>query len=129
MLFFFGRRVNAFASLGRVGEDRTPPRATVRFPRTLSVRRLIARGLPLTVDSAEGGQVFASIRLGDRPVGFGIANRDTPGVFNLRNSFFFRAAERAVLRRAVGRRVRVLVGVSDGKRNSRRFERTARLTR
>jgi len=128
-IFFFGRRIDAFASLGRVAEDRTPPRATVRLARTLSVRALLARGLPLSVEADEAAQVTTSIRLGDRPVGFGLANRDTPGVFNLRKSFFLRAAERAALRRAVGRRVRVLVGVNDGKRNSRRFERIVRLTR
>ncbi len=128
-VFFFGRRIDAFASLGRVAEDRKPARATVRLPRAISVRALLARGLPLSVESDEAAQVTASIRLGGRPTGFGFLTRDIPGVFDLRKSFSLRARERAALRRAVGRRVRVLIGVNDLKGNRRRLERTARLTR
>ena len=131
------RRVNAFASLGPVAEDRTAPRATIRLPRRISVRALLARGLPLTVRMDEAAQVTATIWLGRRPSGFGFLTRDTPGVVNwretgtsdLRDNILLSAPARAALRRAVGRRVRITIGVNDLKGNRRQFARTARLTR
>lgn len=126
---FFGRRLDTFAALGRVAEDSTAARATVRLPRTLSVRRLLSSGLPLTVTSSEAAQVTASVRLGPRSVGFGFLNRDIPGRFAFGKEIFFGRTDRAALRRSVGRRVRVLIGVNDLKGNRRRLEATARLTR
>ncbi|HYI17877.1 MAG TPA: DUF4394 domain-containing protein [Solirubrobacteraceae bacterium] len=129
-MFFFRRRVNLFASLGRVADDHTAPRATVRVPRTISVRALIARGLPVSAKVNEACQVTATLWLGGRPAVFLFAGRDMPGVVDLRQSFFrSRASERATLRRGVGRRVRVVIGVNDLKGNTRRFTRTARLAR
>ena len=129
-MFFFARRLNLFASLGRVAEDRTAPRATVRVPKRISVRTLVDRGLPVSVRSSEAAQVTATLWLGGRPAMFTVVNRDTPGVLDLRQSFLRpRAGERAALRRGVGRRVRVVIGVNDLKGNTRRFARIARLTR
>jgi hypothetical protein len=128
-VFFFSRRLTTFASLGRVAADRTPPRATVRFPGTMSVRSLLARGLPVRVRTNEAAQVTASLRLGGRSLGFGFVTRDTPGVVDLHEGVVLRAGDRAVLRRSVGRRVRILVGVNDLKGNARRFAATALLTR
>jgi hypothetical protein len=135
--YFMGRRLNAFASLGRVAEDRTDPRATVRLPRTISVRALLARGLPLSVKVNEAAQVTATIYLGGRWLGFGFLTRDTPGVVDMRedrtsefyDNIILSARARAILRRAVGRRVLVTIKVSDLKSNRRQFARTARLTR
>jgi len=128
-VFFFTRRLRTFASLGAVPDDRTPPRATVRFPRTISVRTLLGRGLPGSVRTNEAAQISASLRLGGRPIGFGFVTRDTPGTVNLRRSITLRTGDRAVLRRSAGRRVRILVGVNDLKGNTRSFAATALLTR
>ena len=134
--YFMSRRLDAFASLGTVAEDRTAPRATVRLPRTISVRALLARGLPLTVRMDEAAQVTATIWLGRRPSAFGFLTRDTPGVVDMRenisdkyDNIVITAPARAALRRAVGRRVRITIGVNDLKGNRRQFARTARLTR
>jgi hypothetical protein len=128
-IFFFARRLKTFASLGHVAEDRTPPLATIRLPRTISVRALLTRGLPGWVRSSEAAQVSASMRLGGRQLGFGFATRDTPGIVKLRHALVLRAGDRAVLRRSVGRRVRILVGMNDLKGNTRNVAATARLTR
>jgi hypothetical protein len=47
----------------------------------------------------------------------------------LRRSISLSTGDRAVLRRSVGRRVRILVGLNDFKGNTRSFAATARLTR
>ena len=41
---FFGRRITAFASLGQVAPDRTPPRVRILLPLRVSARTLLARG-------------------------------------------------------------------------------------
>ena len=127
--FFISRRIEAFAALGRVADDRTPPRVTLRVPRTMSVRTLLARDLPLSLRSDEAAQVTVWLWLGGRQVGFGLTGRDTPGVFEVDDTLLVNARQRAALRRAVGRRVRISIAVNDQKGNIRRLARTARLTR
>ena len=127
--FYFGRRVATIAALGRIPDDRTPPRVTLRVPRTISVRALFSRDLPLSIRSDEGAQVTVSLWLGGRQVGFGLTGRDTPGRFDVNNTLLVSKREKAALRRGVGRRVRILVGVNDQKGNIRRLARSARLTR
>jgi hypothetical protein len=127
--FFLSRRIEAFAALGRVADDRTPPQVILRLPRTIAVRTLLARDLPLSLRSDEAAQVTVSLWLGGRQVGFGLTGRDTPGVFEIRDTLLVNVRQRAALRRAVGRRVRITISVNDEKGNIRRLVRTARLTR
>jgi hypothetical protein len=124
----FGRRLQTFAYLGTVPDDRTPPRVRVRVPRRLSVRALLEHRLPLRVRSDEAAQVTVSLRLAAGTAGFGFVTRDTPGVFELAR-FDVVGRERRRLRAAVGRRGRVVVVVNDLKGNRRRLVRTVRLTR
>ena len=126
---FISRRIEAFAALGRVADDRTPPRVTLRLPRTIAVRTLLARDLPLSLRSDEAAQVTVSLWLGGRQVGFGLTGRDTPGVLTVDDTLLVNVRQRAALRRAVGRRLRISIGVNDQKGNIRRLVRTARLTR
>lgn len=127
--FFFRRRVQTFAALGRVADDRTAPQVVLRVPRTISVRALLAGDLPLSLRSDEAAEVTVSLWLGGRQVGFAATGRDTPGVLDVEDTVLTSPRERAALRRAVGRRVRILIRVSDQKGNSRRLARSARLTR
>ena len=126
--FYFRRRVGAFAALGRVADDRTPPRVSLFLARTISVRTLLAGNIPVSLRSDEAAQVTVSLRLRDE-VGFGSTERDTPGLLAFDDSVLVSARGRAALRHAVGRRVRVLLRVSDLKGNTRRLARSARLTR
>ena len=82
----------------------------------------------LKVRSNEAGQITMSLRVNGKSAGFGFATRDTPGAFEFTN-FGTVGKERDRLRAGVGKRVRVVVGVSDFKRNHARIVRTVRLTR
>ena len=127
--FYFLRRITAFASLGRVAEDRTRPHVTVRIPRTISLRTLLDRDLPLSIRSDEAGQATVALWLGARRAGYARTGRDTPGAFDVNESVELSASEEVRLRRAVGRRVRFVIDVNDLKGNTRQLARTARLTR
>lgn len=127
--FYFARRIAAFAALGRVAEDRTPPRVTVRVPRAVSLRTLLDRDLPLSLRSDEAAQVTVSLWLGRNPAGYARSGRDTPGAFDFNVSIALGAGEEARLRRAVGRRLRFVISVNDQKGNIRQLARSARLTR
>jgi hypothetical protein len=125
----FLRRLVTIGALGRVATDRRAPRVGVRMPQRLSVRRLIARPLAgITVATGEAGQALVSFRIGTRRVGFGFATRDTPGTHSWQ-SYSFSAGDRRALRRAVGRRVRVIVTANDFNGNSRSVTLGTRLVR
>ena len=125
----FLRRVVTFGALGRVAEDRRAPSVAVRVPQRLSVRRLIARPLAgIRVASGEAGQAIVSFRIGTDRVGFGFSTRDTPGVHSWQN-YSFAGNDRRALRRAVGRRVRVVVTANDFSGNSRSVTLGTRLVR
>ncbi len=123
----FGRRLTTFTSVGEVPDDHKAPKVRVSTLRRISVRALIDHRVPLKVRSSEAGQVTASLRIGGRSIGFGFDSRDTPGTFEVSN-FGLTSRERRRIRADVGRRVRVVIGVSDDNGNRRRVVRTVRLT-
>jgi hypothetical protein len=124
----FLRRVVTIGALGRVPEDEAAPRAAIRVPRTMSVRRMIAGPLPLTVRVNEAGQALVSFRVQGARTGFGFTTRDTPGTYNWRN-YSFVQRDRRRLRRAIGRRIQVVITTNDFNGNSRTVIRGTRLVR
>ena len=129
----FLRRVVGVAALRLVPEDRAPMRAQIDVPRRISVRRLAGRGiLPVSVRTSEAGQILISLRVRDRTgvrrVGFAVATRDTPGRTPFQRLHTSRS-DRRVLRRSVGRRVKLVIRLDDFKRNSRTVVRHVRLGR
>jgi hypothetical protein len=128
---YMSRRLDAFASLGSAPADRAAPRASARLARTVSARRLLARSglrFPLSVRCSEACQVTVSLRLRSGRAGFGLASRDTPGAVSPQY-FFVQGAERTRVRRGVGERIRVVIGVNDFKGNRRGITRSIRLVR
>ena len=125
---FLSRRIDSFTSIGTVPADRTAPRISARLPRTVSARRVLARRLPVVLRCTEACQVTVSLRIGGQRAGFGFASRDTPGTVSVPN-FFVQGAERARVRAGVGSQARLVIGVSDFKRNRRSITRTVRLER
>lgn len=124
----FGRRITTFTAIGSVRADSTGPRARVGTPQRISARVLLRNRIPLLVRSSEAGQVTVSLSVGGERVGFAFANRDTPGLFQF-DTFGLGRGEAAIVRRHIGRTVRIVVGVNDLKGNRRTFVRTARLAR
>jgi hypothetical protein len=126
----FMRRLVTFGATGAVAEDERAPRARITVPRRMSLRSVLGRRrVPVTVRMDEGGQVLTSFRMGARDrAGFGLVTTDVPTTYrgldvplNLR--------DRRVLRRYVGRRVRIAVTTNDFAGNGRTVIRQTRLTR
>jgi hypothetical protein len=130
---FLSQRITTFVSIGQVPEDRTPPRVRVRLPRRVTTRQLFSGRPPLHVQCSESCQITLSLRVGGRRVGFGFGTRNTPGTVRFTDrrmaNFSVSSRDRAWVRRHVGRRIRLVMGVNDLKRNRRSVVRTARLVR
>jgi hypothetical protein len=124
---FLPRRLTAFASLGPVRTDRTPPVVRARLASRVSVRGLLNRHLPLRVACSEACQISVQVRSGIGRVGWAYGFRHTPGVIDI--DFSARAEDRQRLRDSVGRRVRLKLSVNDLKSNRRSLTLTARLVR
>ena len=126
---YLQRRLITFAALGSVPEDRTAPRAQVTVPRRISVSRLVRSGLlPVAVRLPEAGQVLTSLRIGRRHTGFSLASSDLPTRFAVQR-LQLNVDDRRALRRAVGRRIRVVITTNDFAGNGRSFVRESRLVR
>lgn len=125
---YLGRRLDTFTSLGTVPDDRTAPQARVTLARTISARTLLANRLPMRVHTSEAAQVVVSLRVRGQGIGFNFSTRDTPGTLSFPN-FQLTARDKTRVRRAIGARIRIVIGVNDLKGNRRSLVRTARLVR
>jgi hypothetical protein len=125
---FLGVRLDALTADGPVADDKTAPDAT--FSGTV-LKRQVKRGhsfwTGLRITTSEGGQTVASLRLGGRIVGFGLATLDSAGTARI--DFGSNKNAAAALRRAARahRRVLVHLTVNDWAGNKHIYERALRL--
>jgi hypothetical protein len=126
----FLRRLTTVGALGRVPDDERPPRAVIRVPRTMSLRALLrTQEIPVRVRLDEAAQVVVSLRVGARSrAGFGLQTLDIPTTYR-RLRLPLNQRDRRVLRRAAGRRIRIVITTGDFAGNGRSVVRSTRLTR
>jgi hypothetical protein len=126
---YLGVELAAVASDGRVADDTTKPKGSIRGT---VVRRHVVRGFtyygPLGVKTNEPGQVTEELLLKGRTVASGFESSYTAGLLAV--DVFPRKAARAELRRAAAahRRAVVRVTVHDWAGNKRTYQRTVRLS-
>jgi uncharacterized protein DUF4394 len=125
---FLGVRLDALTADGPVADDKTAPKAT--FSGTV-LRREVKRGYAfwtgLRVNTNEGGQTVASIRLNGKVAGFGLVTLDSAGSGRL--DFGPNRKYGAALRRAAAahRRVVVHLAVHDWAGNKHIYDKVLRL--
>jgi len=125
---FLGVRLDALTADGPVADDKTAPKAT--FSGTV-LRREVKRGYAfwtgLRVNTNEGGQTVASIRLNGKVAGFGLVTLDSAGSGRL--DFGANKKYGAALRRgaAAHRRVVVHLAVHDWAGNKHIYDKVLRL--